>query len=90
MVQVKITEADTPYTDHQLVSWSLTFLFSTNTAAISEMTPIIRLVTTPSRLISDLPPSPTPHFYAGCPSCCNPPTLSWLGTGTKYTGLGVG
>jgi len=29
----------------------------------------------------------TPHFYAGCPSCCNPPTLSWLGTGTKYAGL---
>jgi len=28
-----------------------------------------------------------PTFYAGCPSCCNPPTLSWLGTGTKYAGL---
>jgi len=28
-----------------------------------------------------------PHFYTGCPSCCNPPTLSWLGTGTKYAGL---
>ena len=27
------------------------------------------------------------HFYAGCLSCCNPPTLSWLETGTKYTGL---
>jgi len=30
---------------------------------------------TPSRLIS------------GSPSCRNPPTLSWLGTGTKYDGL---
>jgi len=28
-----------------------------------------------------------PNFYAGCPSCHNPPTLSWLGTGTKYAGL---
>jgi len=32
---------------------------------------------TPYGLISDPPPS-SPHFYAGCPSCCNPPTLSWL------------
>jgi len=23
-----------------------------------------------------------PHFYARCPSCCNPPNLFWLGTGT--------
>ena len=30
---------------------------------------------------------PPPHFYAGCPSCCNPPNLSWLGTGTEYAGL---
>jgi len=22
------------------------------------------------------------HFYVGCPSCHNPPNLSWLGTGT--------
>jgi len=29
----------------------------------------------------------TLHFYAGCPSCHNPPTLSWLGTGTKYAGF---
>ena len=41
---------------------------------------------TPSGLISDPPPSSN-HLYAGCPSCCNPPTLSWLGTGTKYAGL---
>jgi len=26
------------------------------------------------------------HFYAG-PSLCNPPKLSWLGTGTKCAGL---
>jgi len=25
-----------------------------------------------------------PHIYTGCPSCCNPPNLSCLGTGTKY------
>ena len=29
----------------------------------------------------------TPHFCTGCPSCHNPPNLSWLGTGTKYAGL---
>jgi len=44
--------------------------------------------TTPSGLISD-PPSSSPHFYAGCPSCCNPPTLSWLWTGTKNAGLHI-
>jgi len=27
------------------------------------------------------------HFYAGCPSWHKPPNLSWLWTGTKYTGL---
>jgi len=30
------------------------------------------------------PTSIIPRFYAGCPSWHNPPTLSWLGTGTKY------
>jgi len=49
-------------------------------------TPTIRLGATPFGLISDPPPS-SPHFYAGCPSCHNPPNLSWLGTGTKYAGL---
>jgi len=29
------------------------------------------------------------HFYAGCPSLHNPPNLSWLGTGTKYSGLHI-
>ena len=33
------------------------------------------------------PTSIITHFYAGCPSCRNHPTLSWLGTGTKYAGL---
>ena len=33
------------------------------------------------------PTSAIPHFYPRCPSCCNPPTLSWLGRGTKYAGL---
>ena len=28
-----------------------------------------------------------PHFCARCPSCHNPPNLSWLGTGTKCAGL---
>jgi len=31
--------------------------------------------------------SPFFIFYAKCPSCHNPPTLSWFGTGTKYAGL---
>jgi len=49
-------------------------------------TPTIRMGATPSELIRD--PSPSfLHFYAGCPSCRNPPNLSWLGTGTKYAGL---
>ena len=45
-----------------------------------------RLGATPSALISD-PPLSSPHFYAWCPSCHNPPNLSWLGTCTKYAGL---
>jgi len=49
-------------------------------------TPTIPLGATPSGLISDPPPS-YPHFYARCPSCLNPPNLSWLGAGTKYAGL---
>jgi len=49
-------------------------------------TPIIQLGATPSILISD-PPSSSSHFYSGRPSCHNPPTLSWLGAGTKYAGL---
>ena len=36
----------------------------------------IRLGATPSGLISNPPPS-SPHFCAGCPSCHNPPNLSW-------------
>jgi len=35
----------------------------------------------PCELVSDPIPS-SPHFYARCPSCCNHPNLSWLGTGT--------
>jgi len=49
-------------------------------------TPTIQLGATPSGLVSDPPPS-FPHFYAGCPSCRDPPTLFWLSTGTKYAGL---
>jgi len=49
-------------------------------------TPTIRLGATSSGLISNPPPT-SPIFYAGCPSCRNPPNLSWLGTGTKYAGL---
>ena len=33
------------------------------------------------------PTSNIPQRPPGCPSCCNSPTLSWLGTGTKYAGL---
>jgi len=49
-------------------------------------TPTVQLGATPSGLISDPPPS-SRHFYVGCPSCHNPPTLSRLWTGTKYAGL---
>jgi len=45
----------------------------------------IRMGAIPSKLISD-PSLSSPHFYTGCPSCRNPHTLSWLGTGTKYAG----
>ena len=47
--------------------------------------PTIRLG--PLRQTNQWPSSLIPHFYAGCPSCRNPPNLSWLGTGTKYAGL---
>jgi len=53
---------------------------------ITDNTPTIRLGATPSRLISNPPPS-SPHFYTRCLSCRNPPNLSWLATGTKYAGL---
>jgi len=49
-------------------------------------TPTIQLDTTPSGLINNPPPSSL-QFFARCPSCRNPPNLSWLGTGTKYAGL---
>jgi len=49
-------------------------------------TPTIRLGASPSGLMSD-PPASSPILYTGCPSCCNLPSLSWLGTGTKYAGL---
>jgi len=51
-------------------------------------TPTSRLGAIPSGLRSDPPPS-SPHFYAGYPffRCATLPTLSWLGTGTKYAGL---
>jgi len=35
----------------------------------------------PSGPISNPRPS-FPHFYARCPSCNNPASLSWLGIGT--------
>jgi len=44
-------------------------------------TATVQLGATPSELISEPSPS-SPHFCAGCPSCRNPPNLSWLGTGT--------
>ena len=44
-------------------------------------TPTIWMGATPSELISDPPPSPPP-FLRQIPFCCNPPNLSWLGTGT--------
>jgi len=48
-------------------------------------TPTIRLGATPFGLVSD--PLQHPPFYAGCPSCGNPPNLFCLGIGTKYAGL---
>jgi len=40
----------------------------------------------PSRLLL-LPPSISPSFHAGYPSCYDPRNLIWLGIGTKYAGL---
>jgi len=48
--------------------------------------PTIQLDAIPSGPLMPPPPS-SPQFYARCPSCYNPPNLSWLGTGTKYAGL---
>jgi len=53
---------------------------------IEASAPTIRLDATSSGP-SMLPPPSSPQFYAGCPSCRNPPTLSWIGTNTKYSGL---
>ena len=50
-------------------------------------TSTIRLGATQSVRINQRPPSSSPHFYAICPFCHNRPTLSWLGTGTKYAGF---
>jgi len=41
----------------------------------------------PSHLDYRCPTSIIPPFYTGCPSCRNPPNLSWLETGTKYAVL---
>jgi len=41
-------------------------------------TPTIQVGATPSGPISNPPPSISP-FYPGCPSCRNPPNISWLG-----------
>jgi len=40
-----------------------------------------RITDTPTVQLGQRPTSIIPHFYVGCPSCCNPPNLSWLGTG---------
>jgi len=45
-------------------------------------TPTVQVGAIPSELVSDWPTSIIPPFYVGCPSCRNPPNLSWLGTGT--------
>jgi len=53
---------------------------------IEASAPTIRLDATPSG--PSMPPHPSsPQFYAGYPSCRNPPNLSCLGTGTKYAAL---
>jgi len=62
------------------------FWISRSMGKITEASvPTMRLDATPSG-----PSTPhihhPPQFYAGCPSCRNPPNLSWLGTGTKYVG----
>ena len=44
-------------------------------------TPTIQVGATPSGPISNPPPSISP-FYPGCPSCRNPPNISWLGANT--------
>ena len=50
-------------------------------------TPTIRLGATPSGLISDRPLS-SPPFLCQTPFLLQlSPTLSWLGSGTKYAGL---
>jgi len=70
------------YNLQEIFSWT----FMVQEKIIEADTLTIWLGATPSGLNSNPPPSP-PHFYARCPSCHNPPTLSWLGTGTKYAGL---
>jgi len=48
--------------------------------------PTVRVGATPSEQMAPHPYNPS-HFYTGCPSCRNPPNLSWLGTGTDLCWL---
>jgi len=78
-----------PFSGTTRVSWCqknkfLDFIVQGNITEAD--TPTVWMGATPSELISNPPPS-SPHFCAGCPSCCNPSNLSWLGIGTKYAGL---
>jgi len=53
---------------------------------IEASVPTIRLDATPSR--PSMPPPPScPQFYTGFPFCRNPPSLSWIGTVSKYAVL---
>jgi len=65
-------------------AWHLLLGFIVQGKITEAGAPTIRLGATPSRLISDPPPS-SPYFYAGCPSCCNPRNLSCLVIGFNWT-----
>ena len=49
-------------------------------------TPTVQLGATPSKLVSDPPPS-SPHFNAGCPSAPTLPIYPCLGQAQEYAGL---
>jgi len=71
----------THHPDHHPIFISIFWILMVQGKITEVDTPTVQLGATPSELISEPPPS-SPHFYARCRSCHNPPNLSWLGTGT--------
>jgi len=72
---------------YQKVHFAIFWVFWCKIKITQAETPTIRMDCHPIQTIW-CPHLCHPHnFYARCPPWHNPPSLSWLGTGTKYAGL---